>query len=226
MRVKICGLRAAEHVVAAVEAGADAIGFVLVDSPRRVTPGEAARLGACVPSHVARVAVVRKLSEAAIADALAAGCTHLQAIGSAEAFATLPADLAPVPVVLEGADADAQLEALASLRAPVLFDGARQGSGRRSDLALAAQLAARHPIVLAGGLDPDGVAEVIARVRPLGVDVSSGVERAPGEKSAVLIQSFVRAARAALDRLAHGAPTRSPSSSVSPSIVSEESSCR
>jgi phosphoribosylanthranilate isomerase len=233
MRVKICGLRTHDDVAAAVEAGADALGFVLVPSPRRVSVREAARLAARVPSSVARVAVVRVLSAESATDALAAGCTHLQAIGAAHDFGSLPSGLAPLPVVLEGAEAEVRFDSLTRLGTPILFDGARQGSGACADSALASRLAARHPLVLAGGLSPASVADAIARVRPVGVDVSSGVERAPGLKSASLVHAFVRAARAALDTLGpRAASIASPLSSnagVSRSdspLAPEESSCR
>ena len=74
----------------------------------------------------------------------------------------------------------------------------RSGSGQLADLALAARLAARHRLLLAGGLTPDNVAAAIRAVRPWGVDAASGVEAAPGKKDSAKVRAFVQAAKAAL----------------------------
>jgi phosphoribosylanthranilate isomerase len=79
----------------------------------------------------------------------------------------------------------------------VLVEGPRSGSGQVADWTAAAELAARLPVVLAGGLHAGNVGAAIAAVRPWGVDVSSGVESAPGVKDAALIRDFLNAARAA-----------------------------
>ena len=79
----------------------------------------------------------------------------------------------------------------------VLFEAARSGQGERADWERAAALAARTHLILAGGLTPENVGEAIRRVRPFGVDVSSGVESAPGVKDPARIAAFVAAARAA-----------------------------
>jgi phosphoribosylanthranilate isomerase len=77
----------------------------------------------------------------------------------------------------------------------------RGGTGRRVDWAAAAALARRRSVVLAGGLTPSNVAQAVAAVRPIGVDVSSGVEAAPGIKSADRVSAFLLSARAAFERL-------------------------
>jgi phosphoribosylanthranilate isomerase len=84
----------------------------------------------------------------------------------------------------------------------VLFEGPRSGTGKVADWSTARALARNRELILAGGLSPANVAEAIASVRPFGVDVSSGVEEAPGQKSRALIGSFVATARAAFARLA------------------------
>ncbi len=97
------------------------------------------------------------------------------------------------------ADPRPWLEAGAEL---VLIDAlvadAPGGTGVRADAEVAARLAERHPVVLAGGLSPLNVAAAVRAVRPLGVDVASGIERAPGDKDVRLMRRFVREARAAL----------------------------
>lgn len=201
MYVKICGLTSPEDVEVAIEAGASAIGLVLVDSPRRVTIDAARALVARADARVATVAVFRRLDDEAVGAALAAGCTHLQAQGSADAFRALPRGLGALPVIADAPDASERSDALAALGVPLLFDHAAPGQGRRPSQDTAAALARSRPIVLAGGLDPESVARAIARVRPFGVDVSSGVERVRGRKDPSLVRSFVRAARAALESL-------------------------
>lgn len=192
MLVKICGLTRPEHVDAAVEAGASAIGLVLAPSPRRVSIEEARALAARAAGRVACVAVFRALPPDAFALAAAAGCTHVQALGAVRG--ALPV----LPVVLDGPDADDALARAAEVGTPVLFDGAAPGTGTAPSLERAAVLARRVPLVLAGGLTPSNVASVVARVHPFGVDVSSGVERSRGDKCPALVRAFVDAARAAL----------------------------
>jgi phosphoribosylanthranilate isomerase len=85
---------------------------------------------------------------------------------------------------------------------PWLFEGAKSGAGKLADWSEARTLAATRQLILAGGLNPGNVAAAIAEVQPFGVDVSSGVEEAPGRKSPALIESFVTAARAAFARTA------------------------
>jgi len=199
--VKICGLTRAEHVDAAVAAGATAIGLVLARSPRRVSVDEARALARRAGHGVARVAVLRELDADAVTAALAAECTHLQAIGPASAFLALPSTLVPLPVLVDDADTETRFRELRALGHPVVFDSTRPGTGTAPSLQRAASLARTHPLILAGGLTPITVADAIASTRPFGVDVSSGVEGRPGEKDAELVHAFVRAARRALDSL-------------------------
>lgn len=198
MYVKICGLTSGEHVEAAVRAGASAVGFVLVDSPRRVSAETARTLGRAARG-LDRVAVFRDLTPEAVALAVEAECTHVQARGSIAAFRALPAGLRALPVILAHDAPDT--DALRALETPVLFDGAEPGAGVLAPHDRALALARALPLVLAGGLSPTNVAATIARVRPFGVDVSSGVERRRGEKDPAAIHAFVRAARDAFASL-------------------------
>jgi phosphoribosylanthranilate isomerase len=192
MFVKICGLRTPEAVAAAVAAGADALGFVFAESPRRVTPQEARALCAQVPSHVVRVAVMLHPVPAewrAVLDGFAPDWMQTDA-GDLAAM-DLPAGCEPLPVYRSGGVPPAD-----DLPQRLLFEGTVSGSGLTADWDQAAALAARTSLMLAGGLNADNVGEAIRRVRPFGVDVSSGVERARGEKDNGLIKTFIARVRA------------------------------
>jgi phosphoribosylanthranilate isomerase len=196
-RVKICGLRDVEHVRVAIDAGADAVGFVLAASPRRVTPEEAARL-LDVAVGVVRVAVVRAPTDADVAVVNALPFDAMQGEGAR------PAGLAPdrrwIPAFRNDADIMARVPASAGgphwLDGAVLLDGPGDaGAGVVGDWERAGRLARRVPVLLAGGLNPENVADAVRVVRPLGVDVSSGVERERGEKDVARIRAFVDAVR-------------------------------
>ncbi len=190
--VKICGLTTPEAVAAAVEAGADAVGFVFAESVRRVTPEEAASLAETLPEEIARVAVMKHPSPAEVA-AMQAGFspTFLQTEYADFGHVEVVGPCRPLPVLRAGGPIPARLPPM------VLFEGPRSGSGETTDWSQAARLARKTRLILAGGLDPDNVGDAIALVRPYGVDVSSGVEASPGRKDPELITRFVDAVRVA-----------------------------
>ncbi len=184
MYVKICGLTSEAGVDAAVAAGADGLGFVLCASPREVSVATAQRLRARVPASIQVVAVVRHVDDDAVANAIAIRADLLQGAGPDRA---LPAGVRR----LVACRADCVPEGTGW----VLLDGPRPGSGQPTDFDVARRQAERRPLILAGGLSPDNVAEAIRYVNPAGVDVSSGVERQLGEKDPDLIQAFIQEAR-------------------------------
>lgn len=198
LRIKICGLTRREDVAAAVEAGAWAVGCVLwPGSARGVTPAQARGLMQDVPPHVKRVGVVVNASvEEARAWCDAAGLTTIQLHGDEDAAPFLAAGLDVIKAVSLATDAD--VERAAALPAPVLVlvdavDPVRRGgTGQHADWSRAAALAARRPVLLAGGLRTGNIGAAIAAVTPWGVDVSSGVESAPGIKDAALIGALLR----------------------------------
>ncbi|MEV2271534.1 phosphoribosylanthranilate isomerase [Nonomuraea africana] len=194
MFVKICGLSEPEHVEAAVEAGADAIGFVMTASPRRVTPSRAAELAALAPSHVLTVGVfmgepVEEVRQAA----KAAGVGAIQLHGRhphADFTALKELDLTLVRAVA----ADADLRTGAFDEDLLIVDAPRAGAGEPWDWA-AVRGRPSGRWLLAGGLDPANVRQAVEAAQPWGVDVSSGVEVARGVKDSALIRSFLRAVR-------------------------------
>jgi phosphoribosylanthranilate isomerase len=192
MFVKICGINSPEAVAAAVRAGADALGFVFSESPREVTPERAKELCAGLPGHVVRIAVMRhpeaarwqRALEVFAPDWLQTDADDLPAI-------KLPVGCVALPVYRDGnAPADSDLPDR------LLFEGTHSGSGRLADWDEAQGLAHVAEVILAGGLTADNVADAVRFVKPWGVDVSSGVERARGEKDPAKIEEFVARVRA------------------------------
>lgn len=194
MWIKICGMTSPAAVAAALEARADAIGFVFAESARRLTSGQAVRLAQPARARLRCVAVSRHPSQAQLDEILEVFAPDvLQSDWSDFARLRLPAALELLPVVRAGEERPRVLPQR------LLFEGPVSGSGRASDWSEAAPLARRAQLVLAGGLNDGNVAAAIAAVRPFGVDVSSGVETGPGVKSPEEIVKFVAAARAAAE---------------------------
>ncbi len=200
--VKVCGLTRPTDVETAVASGVDAVGFVLApESPRRVTPDLLPRLAAAVPDPVWRVAVLARLDPH----------TPLDGADTLQAFWPFPLPDDPsaparraLAVLRDGSDLGTLLglaptEGVSAVVLDAHHPALGGGTGRLVDLGLAAELRARLslPLVVAGGLTPENVADVIRRVRPWGVDVSSGVESAPGEKDPDRVRAFVQAAKGA-----------------------------
>jgi len=192
--VKICGLTEQKAVQAAVAAGADAIGFVFFDkSPRNLTPEQAARLATDVPSNILRVAVMLHPDSVLwdeVNDAL-----HPDVLQTdSEDFSLLDVDesIEKWPVLREGSVFEKD-----RLPATFVYEGTRSGQGETVDWNLAADIARRGRMILAGGLTIDNVASAINKVAPYGVDVSSAVESGAGKKDVGLIAAFISAAKAA-----------------------------
>lgn len=209
--VKVCGLREPGHAVAAATAGGDLIGFIFAPARRQVTPEQAR---ACIaaardaaPGPIVAVGVFVDETAERIAEAVnAAGLDAVQLSGEEPpGFA----DALPVPVLKafrpKPGDAEDDLASAIALHlgpdggaVAALVDGyqpgAAGGAGVATDWDLAARLARRAPMLLAGGLDPENVAGAIRQVRPIGVDVSSGVEIG-GIKDVGRIAAFVAAAK-------------------------------
>ena len=192
MWLKICGITSADAVDAALAARVDAIGFVFSPSVRRVEPAQAAQLATIARARVALVAVTTHPPQPLIDEILRVFQPDMLQT-DAEDFAALrlPQALLRLPVL--------RAEAAAGNALPrrILFEGARGGSGEAADWDAAARLARRCELILAGGLNAHNVAAAVRAVRPYGVDVSSGVESAPGRKCAQKIAEFARAASAA-----------------------------
>ena len=190
--IKICGMTTPVAVSTAMACEVDAIGFVFATSVRQVTTQRAAELAAPARGKIACVAVTRHPTRELILEILRDFKPDiLQTDFDDIAGLDLPATLPVLPVMRPGP------QAACMLPGRVLFEGPVSGSGQTTDWDAAAQLARRCEVILAGGLNPLNVGFAMRQVRPFGVDVSSGVESAPGIKSADQIEKFVAAARVA-----------------------------
>jgi phosphoribosylanthranilate isomerase len=207
MFVKICGITRREDADAAVDAGANALGFVFwPNSPRFVDPYRARAIVASLPPFVTAVGLfVNQPAE------YVNGVASLVRLGAVQLHGDeTVADAAQIvrPIIKSIGVSTAAAEPISASAAPsavsivsawppnviVLVDAhdpdRRGGTGRTVDWTAAASIAAARQTLLAGGLTPDNVADAIARVRPFGVDVSSGVEQSPGIKDRARLRAL------------------------------------
>ena len=181
MFVKICGLKTKEAVEAAVEAGADAIGFVFAPSSRQIDVTTAKRLSAHIPQSVRIVGVFLSPSMEEIEEALDVGLTDLQIHHRTQSMEQLR--IFGLPII------DASTTETADVR---LMDHPNPGSGQVLDWGAIDR--PQRPFWLAGGLSPDNVGQAIQLIQPDGVDVSSGVET-DGVKDIEKIRVFIQRAK-------------------------------
>lgn len=198
VKVKICGITRLDDALAAVEAGANALGFVFFEpSPRNITAQQAAAIVSKLPPFVSKVGVFVNPTEEFVRHKVwDCGLDTVQFHGDeTPGFCRC---FAPLKVVKSFRIRDAaSLDALPPYATDAWLldsqvEGKLGGSGVTFNWELAWQ-AKEHgrPVILAGGLTPENVAEAIHEVWPYAVDVSSGVEEAPGRKNAKLIEAFI-----------------------------------
>lgn len=203
--VKICGLTTREDAAAAIELGADALGFNFFAGSKRYLEVGSRDWIADLPAEIPKIAVVVSPSwEEALAAAKSPGITALQLHGAetpdfCQKLAERGIRFAKaVPVT----SSESVMNLPAFSTRTVLLDsstaGEFGGSGKTFPWEIARDFVASHPelrVVLAGGLTPENVAEAIAAVRPFAVDVTSGVESAPGRKDYGRLRAFIEATR-------------------------------
>lgn len=202
-RIKVCGICRAEDAACAIDLGASAIGFIFwPGSPRSIEPARARDIAAHLPAHVTAVGVfvdqpVEYVEE--LAAYVPLGAVQLHGTESFEAFARVKQPLIKAVPVSDVFDPSTIEQLPPSVT--VLLDAhdpiRRGGTGRTIDWTIAAAVANRRTTILSGGLTAANVAEAIARVRPHMIDVSSGVESAPGYKDPGKLKAFFAAVAAA-----------------------------
>lgn len=209
--VKICGLQTPEALDVALESGADLVGFVFfAPSPRNLDDAAARALGARVKGRAGKVALSVDADDAALAaivEALKPDMLQLHGVETPERVTALRARFGlPVMKAIPVAERKdlARIELYKKVADRLIFDARAPrdatrpgGLGTPFDWTLLKGVDPGIPYMLSGGLDAGNVAEALRITRAPGVDVSSGVERAPGEKDADKIRAFIRAARAA-----------------------------
>jgi phosphoribosylanthranilate isomerase len=202
-RVKVCGICRAEDAARAIDLGASAIGFVFWrDSPRYIEPDRARDIAASVPDHITIVGVFVDQPPEQVIDVarlVPLGAVQLHGTESIEDFARVNQPLIKAVPVTDPFDAST-IDGLPPF-VTVLLDAhdpvRRGGTGRTIDWTVAAAVAARRKTILSGGLNAANVGEAIARVQPHMIDVSSGVESAPGRKDPDKLREFFAAIGAA-----------------------------
>jgi len=203
-KIKICGITNLEDALAAVEAGADALGFNFYrESPRFVNSDVVRRIVAQLPPFVTAVGVFVNEDVKIVRDWMDDCSLALAQLHGDEAAAYCELLGRPVLKAIRLQDRGSLL-ALAEYRGRARVRGfvldafsavSYGGTGQVADWELAAEAARSAAVVLAGGLTPENVAEAIRTVRPYGVDVSSGVESRPGKKDHVKIRAFINAVK-------------------------------
>jgi phosphoribosylanthranilate isomerase len=203
IRIKICGITRAADALAAVRAGADALGFMFCQaSPRCLNHDQAATIIRALPPFIAKVGVFVNPTEAEVRAAIAGtGIDTLQFHGEESPEFCRQFGLKIIKA-FRVRDAESLQQAQAYAPEAWLLDsyvaGQPGGTGVTLNWELAADATRRYSwVILAGGLTPKNVADAVQKVKPYGVDVASGVESAPGEKDPEKLRAFVTAARSA-----------------------------
>lgn len=199
MFVKVCGITSEEDALLAVAMGADAVGFVFAPSSRQIAPQRAADIVKRLPSEIVTVGVFRDETRQRVVDIAHAARLRAVQLHGHETSADSHWIRQRVRLIIKAFPAgDPQLAEADDYAADAfLVDSATPGSGEVFDWSLAEGAPSNRRVILAGGLTADNVADAIRVVRPWGVDVSTGVESAPGRKDARKIRAFVEAAKEA-----------------------------
>jgi phosphoribosylanthranilate isomerase len=199
-RVKICGITNLDDAMTAVECGADAIGFVFwVNSPRFIEPQKAKRIVSKIPPFVTTVGVfVNEPVEGInrLIQSVGFGCVQLH--GEETPGACMGLNAKVIKAVRVSGEKD--LEGLDSYHVSAfILDTFRKdvqgGTGETFDWDIAVKAKKLGAVILSGGLTPENVVDAIRHVRPYGVDVSSGVEKNPGEKDPEKVRKFIELVR-------------------------------
>jgi len=205
VRVKICGITSAADAQAAIEAGANLLGFNFYPkSPRHISEDQAAKIRSELPKKVKAVGIfVNVLAADVITLRSSVGLDAVQLHGDEPP--EMVAEIAPVVPVIKAFRVEQEFPITTldeySQAFAFLFDAAHTdqygGTGRTTDWDVARRASLKHRIILAGGLKVENVAAAVRIVRPYGIDVASGVESSPGKKDHGLLREFIKEVRRA-----------------------------
>jgi phosphoribosylanthranilate isomerase len=205
VRVKICGITNSADAMAAIDAGANLLGFNFYEkSPRHIIPAEAAKIRAQLPQRVKAVGIfVNPLPADVIALRKSLKLDAVQLHG--DESPDFVADIASAAPVIKAFRVESEFPLATLDEYPgafaFLFDAAHTGqyggTGRTTDWDAARRAALSHRIILAGGLKIENVAAAVRIVRPYGIDVASGVESSPGKKDHGRLREFIQEVRRA-----------------------------
>jgi phosphoribosylanthranilate isomerase len=206
--VKVCGITSEADALLCISLGADAVGFMFAPSTRQISVQLAGDIAKRLPPEILTVGVFRDEAPQRVVEKVqqaGLGAAQLHGHESSQETAWIRARL---PLVIKAFPAgDRTISRFAEFGADyLLIDGANPGSGEVFDWRLAEGVADPHRLIVSGGLQPLNVAQAVAHLRPYGVDVSTGVESAPGRKDPLKVRDFIVNARAA----ALEADTRDP----------------
>ena len=202
MFVKICGITSEEDALLAVAMGADAVGFIFAPSSRQIAATKARDIARRLPPEVLTVGVFRDESAQRVVDVVNGAGLRAAQLHGHETIEHTQSVRSRVPFVIKVfAAGDPKLDRADEYGADVvMIDSPTPGSGDMFDWSLAEDAPHGVRVLLAGGLTPDNVAEAIAKVRPWGVDVATGVESSTGRKDARKVREFIRNAKQAAPR--------------------------
>jgi phosphoribosylanthranilate isomerase len=205
VRVKICGITSAADAQAAIEAGANLLGFNFYPkSPRHISEDRAAEIRSKLPKKVKAVGIfVNVLAADVVTLRSSVGLDAVQLHGDEPP--EMVAEIAPVVPVIKAFRVEQEFPITTldeySQAFAFLFDAAHTdqygGTGRTTDWDVARRASLKHRIILAGGLKVENVAAAVRIVRPYGIDVASGVESSPGKKDHGLLRDFIKEVRRA-----------------------------
>lgn len=199
MFVKICGITSEDDALLAVAMGADALGFMFAPSPRQVQVQRVYDITRRLPPEVVTVGVFRDEHPKRVVDIVhRSGVKGAQLHGN-ESAAVIAEVAKSVRFLVKAYPAGSpHIANAASLPTDtILIDGPAPGSGHLFDWSLVGEVPEGVRVILAGGLAPENITDAVQTVNPWGVDVSTGVESAPGKKDALKVKRFIERARAA-----------------------------
>lgn len=199
MFVKICGITNEDDALLAVAMGADAVGFIFAPSPRQIAAQQVYDITRRLPPEILTVGVLRDEHPRRVVDVVnRSGVKAAQLHGSENADAVAEVARSVRWVIKAYPAGSPKVAAAGSLATDlIMLDGVSPGSGHVFDWTLAGEVPEGMRLILAGGLDPENVADAVEAVEPWGVDAATGVERSPGKKDALKVKRFIERARAA-----------------------------